>query len=403
MNTSICKTVKATLKFDKDSYKAASEALTDLEYVFSDINGFYSNFLNCLNDQNETATGVTTVRNLEILMYQLEIYVVTGIEQKLSGSADVLGQVFGEKTKDIITSISDSFREEFSKIKVNIETIRNSFQAIIDSGSEITIESINATLSESSFTEMVASFSKIETTSMQVSEVFANFATVTATLEKITSVVQSTKSNSTAMVNKADYNLDITVQASKKMFSNNTLKLESSIEESFSKFYEVAAVQFTGDSDVQESRTQVEQLVTEITSHFDEMSKAFTLIFTQSFTEFTRQITVMRDTVSTSTKQVTDYLADAVAQNSGSYSKCLAPEGNNSKMATALVEALGMNSSLCIAQQTNVSLVAQSLMTFIAEDVVLNLNGTSDRLCGCAVKGDSKVLERSKRCFKRVS
>jgi hypothetical protein len=71
-------------------------------------------------------------------------------------------------------------------------------------------------------------------------------------------------------------------------------------------------------------------------------------------------------------------------------------------MAMSLVEALGTNSSLCIAQQTNSSLIAQSLMTFVAEDVVLNLNGSSDRLCGCAVKGDKKVEMRSKRCFQRV-
>jgi hypothetical protein len=351
-----------------------------------------------LNDQNDTVTGVTTIRNLEILMYQLEIYVVTGIEQKLASSAEVLGQVFGEKTKNIITSISETLREEFSKIKVNIETIRDSFKEIIDSGSEITIESINATLSASSFTEMIQSFSKIETTSKQINQVVENFQATTATLDVVTSAIQATKSNASSLVSKSGYNLDITVQASKKMFSNSTLKLQSDIEESFSVFYAVAALQFSGDAEVQESRTTVENLVIQVKSNFDEMSNRFSMIFSESFTEFTRQISTLKETVTGCTKQVTDYLADAVADNSGS-----AAEGNNSKMASALIEALGVNSSLCIAQSSNTSLVASSMMTFIAEDVVLNLNGTSDRLCGCAVKGDTKVLARSKRCFKRVN
>jgi hypothetical protein len=321
VNSNICSTVKTTLKFDKQSYKDAAESLTDLEYVFVDINGFYSNFLNCLNEQNETVTGITTIRNLEILIYQLNIYVITAVEQKMSKSAETLGQVFGDKTKDVITKISDTYREEFGKIKTNIETIRDSFSAIVESGSEITVESINATLSESSFTEMIMSFSTIETTSKQISEVFASFVTVTATLEKVTSTVQATKSVSSAMVSKADYNLDIAVQASKKMFSNKTLKLESDIDDSFSVFYEVAALQFTGDTEVQDSRTAVENIIIRVKGSFDNMSSRFSTLFSESYTEFTRQITTLKETVSTSTKSLTDYLAEAVAENSGSYSK----------------------------------------------------------------------------------
>lgn len=374
-----------------------------MEYVFADINGFYYNFLNCLNDQNETTTAVTTIRNLEILMYQLEIYVITGIEQKLSSSADVLGQVFGEKTRQVIETISTTYQEQFSKIKDNIETIRDNFKAIADSGSEITLESINATISQSAFTDMITSFETIETTSKQAAEVFGSFVVVTAALDRVTSTVQATKANAAAKISKSDYTLDITIQASKKMFSNKTLKLEADLEESFSKFYEVAALQFTGDFEVQESRTIVEELVQQVTTEFDLTVKRFNSIFSESFTDFTRQITLLRESVSSSTKQLTDYLAEAVSENSGSYSKCFAADSSNSKKAASLVEALGQSSALCIAQQTNVSLISQSLMSFIAEDVVLDLNGTADRLCGCAVKGDKAVEARSKRCFRRVS
>jgi hypothetical protein len=75
---------------------------------------------------------------------------------------------------------------------------------------------------------------------------------------------------------------------------------------------------------------------------------------------------------------------------------------DNSKAAKALIEVLGSDSSNCIYQQTNTSLTAQSLLTFISEDTVLNVKTQADRLCACAVKGDKKTEEKSKRCLKRV-
>jgi hypothetical protein len=281
--------------------------------------------------------------------------------------------------------------------------LKESFKAIAESGSEITDESLNATLSTAAFTEMLESFTKIETTTTQASSVFESFANVTETLDKVTSSVQTTKANATVLVSKVEYNLDITTQASKKMFSNATLKLQADMEQSFSAFYEVAALQFTGDVEVQDLRSRVEAYVSEMTTFFDENGKRFSIFVSESFKAFTEEINKMKEMVSIKTKEVTDYLAEAVADNSGSYSKCLVADGNNTKMAKALIETLGTNTSLCVAQQTNVTMKAQYLINYISEDVVLNFNGTSDRLCGCAVKGDAMVLKRSKRCIERVS
>lgn len=367
------------------------------------INGFYDNFLNCLNDQNDTVTAVTTIRNIEILIYNLDVNVITAIEQKLSSSADVLGQVFGEKTRVVISQISETCREEFNKIKDSLSKARESILAIVDSGSELTEESIASIVADESFTSMIESFAKIETTTSQATAVFASFAEVTATLDTVTGSVQATKANATVLVSKTDYNLDITTQASKKMFSNSTLKLQANVEESFSKFYEAAALQFTGDVEVQDLRSSVEEQVAQVTSFFDENGKRFSTFVTETFKDFTIQINELKSSISSKTQELTDFLAEAVADNSGSYSKCLAAEGNNSKMATELITTLGTNSSLCIAQQTNVTMKAQFLINYISEDVVMNLNGTSDRFCSCAVKGDSKVKERSIRCIRRVS
>ena len=377
--------------------------MTDLGYIYADIDGFYTNFLTCLNDQNDTVTAITTIQNIQVLLYQLDTYVITGIEQKLDSSAGVLGRVFGDKTRQIIEQIAMTSRMEFAKIKDDLTNIRDNFKAISDSGAEVTVESINATVSGEVFTLMIESFAKIETVTTQATEVFGNFAAVTETLENVTASVQTTKAGAAALVGRTEYALDITVQASKKMFSNNTLKLQADMEESFSKFYETAAMQFTGDADVQEARRRVETLVSEINSVFDADGNRFSLITSENFKDFSAHIKSVKEGMTKKTKEVTDYLAEAVADNSGSYSKCLSAEGNNSKNAASLIENLGKNSSLCVAQQINTTMVAQFTATYISQDVVLNFNGTSDRLCSCAVKGDKKVEDKSKRCMLRVS
>lgn len=401
VKTDICKVVKTTLKFDNQKYIDASNVLTDIEYSFQAMSGFYYNFLNCLNDQNQTTTGVTTVRNLDILLYQLDIYVITGVQSKFAAAADVLGVVFGDKAKEVINQISVQFSLEFNIVKNSISELRNSFQSIVESGNEITIESINATLSDTAFNDMITAFKDIEVTTKQCSTVVSNFVSVTVTLEKITALISTSQSSATSMITKGFYNLDVAVQASKKMFANRTLILQNDVEESFSEFQLIGAQQFSGDEEVYAIRSLAENFVIEIKSIFDQSSNEFQIFFTETFTEMSKDISSLKEQVSSHSKEVTDFVADSVSENSGSFSKCF-ETSSSSKEATLLIEALGKSSSLCIAEQTNSSLQAQGLLSFVTEDTVLSVKTQSDRLCACAVKGDKKTEEKSKRCFKRV-
>lgn len=394
--------VKTTLKFDSEEYVKAGNALTDIEYLFDDVQGFYSSFLFCLNEQNETQSADTSVRNIENLIYQLEIYIITGFDEKLGGAADTLGAVFGENVKSVITLISAQYTEEFTVIKESLETLRDNFQVILESGSEVTAESLSSDLNATALTDMIIAFKNVAFTSTQTATIVIGFIKITATLDTASTSIQTIQSISTEMITKANYELDISIQASRKLFTKNMMTYQSSVSDAFGEFIALSSMLFTGDQDIQDARGKVDVFVIEINGVFEEISDMFVTIFKDNLSQMAMQIQMLKDSVATSTKEVTDFLAETVATNSASFVKCFGPSSNNSVIAMQLIQTLGINSSQCISSQTNVSLQAQSLMSFIVEDVVLNVKGAADQLCGCSVKGGKKDLEKSKDCIKEV-
>lgn len=381
----------------------AGNSLTDIEYLFQDVQSFYGSFLSCLNEQNETVTAVTSIRNIENLIYQLDIYILTAIESKLTASADSLGAVFGDSVKEIITKISEQFTAEFTIIKTSLETLRDNFQVVVDSGSEISTSSVSSDLNITALTDMITAFKDASVSSLQMSTVISGFIAITTTLDTISTSIATVQTISQDMITKSSYDLDITIQASRKLMTTSILLYQNDVGDSFGEFFKISSSLFTADVEIQESRAKVDAFVIALNDQFEAVSSKFVTTFTENLTTMSMQIQTLKEMVTTSTKQVTDFLAESIASNSGSFIKCLGPSTNNAVAALELIHGLGQNSSVCISAQTNTSLSAQSLMSFVAEDVVLNARGISDKLCGCSVKGGKKDRDVSKKCITKVS
>jgi hypothetical protein len=267
--------VKTALKFEGEGYAAASRDLTGMEYTFQAIGAFYNNFLNCLNDQNATVTTAETIRNVDHLIFQLETFVITGIELNFQKASESLGIVFGEKTGNVISQIKEQCVEEFSSIKENLVSIRQNFLDIAQEGGTISIESINATLNMEAFNNMITAFKDIEVSTKQCSSVVSSFVSVSTSLDKVTASISMVKEAATSEITKGDYNLDVSVQASKKMFATKTLALQNDCENAFGDFQIIAAQMFSGDEEIFEARTSAERFIIEIKTIFDESSNKF--------------------------------------------------------------------------------------------------------------------------------
>lgn len=401
-SSNLCKVIQTTVKFDSDEFKRAGQALTDMEYLFADMQSFYDSFLNCLNNQNESQPISASVNIVQNLIYQLDVYILTGIDAKLAGAAGPLGIVFGENVKIVIETIASQFTEEITIVKTSLETLTENFITLIESGSEITSESLSSDLNATAITDMITAFKDITVTSTQMSVIITGLVKITSTLDTVTTAVGIAENNATGTITKANYELDISIQASRKIFTKNILRYESEINDAFGEFFALSSLLFTGDADIQESRGKVDEFVIEINGIFDSISERFVEIFTVNLSAVQAQIQSIKESVAASAQMVTDYLSESVAMNSGSFTKCFGPSSKNSVVAQQLIKTLGMNATSCIAAQVNVSLQAQSLMTFIVEDVVLNVKGAADKLCGCSVKGGKKDNEKTKKCIKKV-
>lgn len=400
--SSQCQLVKTLLKFNTDNYISAGNAMTDVEFMIQDLQAFYSSFLTCLNNQNESSTTAASMQNIANLIYQLDTYVFTGLT-KLTASATVLGAVFGEKVPPVITALSEQFTKELEIVKKSLETLMANFKAIIEAGNDITVESLAVDISTTAITDMITAFKDITVSSQQMSFIINGFIKITTILDTVQSSVEVVKTNSTGTIKKAEYELEIISQASKTAFTKNILTQITSVSDAFAEFNLLASNLFTGDADATEFRGIVDSFVIEIKAVFEKASDSFTTIINASLKTMEEQIITLRKTVEESTTLVKSFLAEAVLMSSGNFIKCLGPDSNNSVVALQLIQALGMNSSSCITVQQNVSMKAQSLMTFIVEDVVLNVGGAADKLCGCSVGGGKKNVDKSKTCIKKVN
>lgn len=401
VKSDVCKIVKTALKFNNPNYEAASKDLTSIEYTFQTIGAFYNNFLYCLNDQNSSVTTSETIRNVDHLLFQLNTFVLNGIDIYFANSAESLGAVFGERTRDILLRLTDQFKAEFSSVGDNLLMVRENFISIANEGGTISVDTINATISMEAFNSMITAFKDIEVSTKQFSSVVFNFLSITTALEKVTSFIATLKDRATLAINQGDFSLDVSIQASKNLFATKSLALQNDVDVAFNAFQIIAAQMFSGDEDVFTARTTAEQFVMEIKKIFDDSSNEFLNFFTDQQLQISRQISDVKTKINEYTLLVTDFIASSVSTNSGSFAKCFETT-ENTDAATALIDSIGRETSECINQQTNTSLTAQSLLTFISEDTVLEVRLRADRLCACAVKGDKKTEEKAKRCFKRV-
>lgn len=399
----LCTLVKTTLKSNRDDFQAAGNSLTDIQYLFEDIQVFYGSFLSCMNEQKETSSAKSIISELNNLIYQLDVHIITVITTKLAESVNSIGLVFGDNVKGVITKIGENYEKEFRIIKESLETLVTNFQAVIDSGAEVSATTIATDIDLTVLDTMITAFKDISITSMQISVVMKGFVVIATTLDKATTSVKATETLSIETVRKSTYELDISIQAARTKFTKNILSSQADVSDAFGEFFTLSSSLFTADADIQASRAKIDLFMININDALEVSSDAFVKIFTEALTTFTTEIGLLKETVSSSTSKVTDFLADSVKTNSASFITCLAENSDNAKLALSLVKDLGTSSSQCIALQTNVSLEAASLMTFIVEDVVLNVEGSADKLCGCSVKGGVKEIEKTKSCIKVVT
>lgn len=402
-SSSLCTVTKTILKFSNTPYVNAGNALTDVSYLFQDMQSFYTSLLTCFNDQSQSTTATATVRSLNNLIYQVNVYILAGISMKLSTAATTLGGVFGSNAMMIVQNISTSYTAEFTTVLNSLTTLVTNFNSVINSGSAVTPTALAAALDTGALNSLVQVFQDIKVTSNQMAMIIAGLTSVTQTLDTVSSSVQIFQSNATGTITQATYQSDVSVQAAKTLFQTSISTYQTNITGSFAQWSSLAAAVFVGDTDIQASRVIVDSFSNSVKQIFETIAAGVVRTFTSQQGRVNAQIQTLKSFVTTSTQSVNNYLTSSVLQNSAGFVKCLGPTTANAASVAQLIQTLGANASSCIGNQQNISLQAQSLMTFIVQDTVLNVNGAADTLCGCTVGTSAVDVAAAKACIKKVS
>lgn len=108
-------------------------------------------------------------------------------------------------------------------------------------------------------------------------------------------------------------------------------------------------------------------------------------------------------TISNNAEDLINYLAQLIIDNSGSsFKNCFKQNGDVRRQAVGLIEKMHSDFTTCsITERTLVNQV-ESLLTFIVEDITLNMQGAADKLCECSVKGGKRVQEQTSECIMKV-
>lgn len=149
-------------------------------------------------------------------------------------------------------------------------------------------------------------------------------------------------------------------------------------------------------------------------SHRCEISPEITDLLTSTQTDFTKQLqnyyAVMYQsiqdaqiTIANIAEDLINYLAQLITEQSGSsFRNCFKQNGDVQRQAVALIEKMHSDFIACSTSERTLVNQLESLLTFIVEDVTLNMQGAADKLCECSVKGGKKVQEQTSECIMKV-
>lgn len=398
-SSELCKIITTANKFSQSGYDDVAKGFTDVTYMIDDMQTFIDSFQNCLNNQTVNQTAQTSIKIIETLDYQLTVKIITGIETTMADLAPAVGAIFGQAAEDVINGISSNFGDEFQAVSSAINTIKDNIQAVIDGG----YESVTVTdISVDAVQQLVVAVKNLVDTCSALQTTVTMISSTMKTLDASVTIMQSTLTNSTAMITKSTYELDIAVEASKKIFSANMLDFQANITTAFASFANLSASLFTGDVDVQADRTNVDLYVTSVNTLVESISTQFSTMASVSSVDMAAAIQQLQMSVTTNTQQIVDFMAESASAGASAVGRCLGPYTNSTKTAALIIKTMSSQSTSCISAQNNTAMASQSLMTFIVGDVVLNAQGAADTLCSCSVGGGKKDKDKSKECIHRV-
>lgn len=395
--------MKTLLKFEMEGCKDATKALTDLVYNLRDIEHFYVDFLTYLNDQKTTVTAGTTVRNLNHLIFQIQTYVLPGIDN-IKDTAHAIGHFFGHPNTHVFETFAETSERGFRKMAKQLKKLSHDFHKV-EHHLEITKLNLLSVVDTEVLDKIIIIARDLTQNNLNLDTVVAGFTVVTETIETASDSMYKFQADTIDAYSQELRTFSLTVTNSKKRFTARTDINIMSIVVSLADFETVLANAKTliGSRRLGDHRDIVREYYTNISAVLFADNTYYQTMLSEYEEKLSKEIYEARKD---NDKDFEEFLEDVVnmaAKSRGSAARCFSPDSPGMTEIEQIMTYYRESALKCIEGQINVTIQSQTLKTFINEDVVLNWMGAADELCGCIKQGDKQVSDETKHCVHHVS
>jgi uncharacterized protein with PIN domain len=319
-----------------------------------------------------------------------------------------IGGVFGETTKNAIDTVMVKIAELTTQIRESLEILRDNFISIIENGTPVTIEVLDEELDAEAMATFLSSLQEINISARQMVSMCSNLATITKTLDKVTTTVQASYESTKSTISSLTFTMNIEAQSARSQFSQSSKNSMVQIFNTFKSFSE-ASLKVFGESSIDiieffnDQQGAIDEFSASMDGMFAKIQEQFSTAVREYYGAIYESIAKTQIEVEEQSNEVKEFTAQLIVENGGqSFKDCFANADIQSQ-AAEIIKIQQSSFVSCVNVERSTAASAASIMAFRLEDIVLNMEGAADSLCACSVKGGKKVNERTKECIEDVS
>jgi hypothetical protein len=386
-----------------EEFKLLAGSLSDLRHFFNGLISFLQQYSQFISDP----PTANPLKVLHLLIYNAQI--MESATAQIKSSSENFSKVFGGNIKVVMEKIIETFTTHIKNVRTALETLNTSFESILKLESDITLESVESELQETSISETIAAFKEISIASKQLSFVFSGLIELTQTLEGATSKVSDTLDTVKSKLSLITFTLNVEIQSAKSIFRSVIGSNVQGIIEAFGN-YSQTSLQVFANTTSKEFHTFLQDTQRTIDEYSSKSSEMLTKTqidmlkkLQEYYTEMYKTAQSVQEKSLSEAQTVTNFIAQLVIKNSGSsFNKCFASNTGVQKLVAGLLPSIENEFKMCMVAERMITLKVQELMSFIVEDVTLNIQGMVNQLCKCSVPGGKKNQDKSMECIKKV-
>lgn len=400
----ITQILKITIKFKNEKFDDASESLQDLQHFYDGLRVFLMQFSNFLNDPPTT----NPLNTLSLLIYNSQL--MESATLQISSASKSFAGVFGENMRKSMEMILSKYSEVITVIRASMEIIQLNFESILDADTAVSIEMLEGELDSQALSDMITAFQEISIASKQMLLIITGISEITKSLDATTSALDESLENVKSSLSSMSFILNAEVQTAKIKFIDEIRGNIHSIvtaSSDYSQFSLNIYANTTTQNFLDFIQSQ-EELIHDFTSHSSDLLSSIQ-------DEFGKQLniyyTIMHQVIRRSKNSIVEhgeklrnYLATLIIEHSGSsFKNCFTNTTIGvQRQALDTMETMQLDFTSCAISERTLSNQVESLLTFIVEDITLNIQGAFDQACECLVKGGKRMQEVTKECIAKV-